>query len=406
MAASSDAAVWTRYVDVGGVRSELWGLDASTSGPPALQVVVVPGNPGTAAFFRPFMSRLHAALGGRARVLALSQAGHDGGHHHEGRVWSLAEQVAHKVAFLRGHVLGPGRPPAVLVGHSIGAYMALKAVAHVEGLAGAEPHHTEEQASPPTDPAAEREPILSAAGDKGIGPGASVSGVAAVEAFAVGGPGEAAPAPGSSGGAARVVKVVAVFPFLEANTGGNWRQRALSALAEWHQELGWAVGALASLLPSSLLAGCIRLTGAADAETAALVASRLGRTTVHNALYLASTEFRDLTQPWDWAVTAALGPRLHVMGCEADTWLSREQWEDMCQRLPGLQATWHPDLRHDFCTCPRQSAAAADHIADLLRPCMEPAAERAAHAAPGLAPAGCATTGGEGGGGTVLRSRI
>lgn len=42
------------------------------------------------------------------------------------QLWSLEEQIAHKVAFLREHVLLPGRPPVVLLGHSIGAYMMVK----------------------------------------------------------------------------------------------------------------------------------------------------------------------------------------------------------------------------------------------------------------------------------------
>ncbi len=48
------------------------------------------------------------------------------------QVWSLDEQISHKVAFLQEHVLLPGRPPVVLVAHSIGAYMAAKALRKLE----------------------------------------------------------------------------------------------------------------------------------------------------------------------------------------------------------------------------------------------------------------------------------
>ncbi len=46
---------------------------------------------------------------------------------------------------------------------------------------------------------------------------------------------------------------------------------------------------------------------------------------------------QDLSQPWDWALMSQLGSRLHVMGCEHDTWLSRQQYDVMCERVPGLQ---------------------------------------------------------------------
>ncbi len=63
----------------------------------------------------------------------------------------------------------------------------------------------------------------------------------------------------------------------------------------------------------------------------------LSRHSIRNNLYLAGHEFRDLSRPFDWGLLAPLGSRLHVMGCANDTWLSRQQYDDMCERLPGLQ---------------------------------------------------------------------
>ncbi len=158
-----------------------------------LQVLLIPGNPGSCEYFFPFLEHLHALLGGTAEVLALTHPGHVrvgadnsrvGVRHvrplhtlapHVGtrsgphfcacsscissvhtappptvntlqwwqlplyavlntptlmfpslQLWSLEEQIAHKVAFLKEHVLLPGRPPVVLIGHSIGAYMMVK----------------------------------------------------------------------------------------------------------------------------------------------------------------------------------------------------------------------------------------------------------------------------------------
>lgn len=53
---------------IGGYRTET--LEISADGPPALLCVVIPGNPGVAQFYETFVTRLHAALGGAAHVLA------------------------------------------------------------------------------------------------------------------------------------------------------------------------------------------------------------------------------------------------------------------------------------------------------------------------------------------------
>jgi hypothetical protein len=47
-------------------------------------------------------------------------------------VWCLDSQIQHKVAVLKEHVLTPGRPPAVILAHSIGSYIMLQAVKQLE----------------------------------------------------------------------------------------------------------------------------------------------------------------------------------------------------------------------------------------------------------------------------------
>jgi hypothetical protein len=51
----------------------------------ALQVLVVPGNPGNALFYQCFLKLLHAAFDGSADVLAVSHLGHhaDSPHNQE-----------------------------------------------------------------------------------------------------------------------------------------------------------------------------------------------------------------------------------------------------------------------------------------------------------------------------------
>ncbi len=91
------------------------------------------------------MQSLHELLSGRASVTAISQLGMDGhqltplgkvgakvqpahaSHHcqsltvlHSVQVFSLEDQITHKADFLREQLLGHGRPPVVVVSHSIG----------------------------------------------------------------------------------------------------------------------------------------------------------------------------------------------------------------------------------------------------------------------------------------------
>lgn len=44
-------------------------------------------------------------------------------------MWCLITQVDHKVQLLKQHVMAPGKPPAVILAHSIGSYMMLKVTA-------------------------------------------------------------------------------------------------------------------------------------------------------------------------------------------------------------------------------------------------------------------------------------
>ena len=99
----SSSTLWRRVVQVSGAATELLGLSATNgapglqalefqhrkpgtatdttllppSGPPKLQVLFIPGNPGSAQYYTMQLGMLHSSLGGDAEVLAVSHAGHD-----------------------------------------------------------------------------------------------------------------------------------------------------------------------------------------------------------------------------------------------------------------------------------------------------------------------------------------
>lgn len=74
------------------------------------------------------MQQLHSTFDGAADVLAVSHLGHDGDNLSRGSVWGLDDQVQHKVQLLR-QLMAPGRPPVVILAHSIGSYIMLQVCA-------------------------------------------------------------------------------------------------------------------------------------------------------------------------------------------------------------------------------------------------------------------------------------
>ena len=96
-----------------------------------LLVVVLPGNPGAALFYATFVEAVAAAgAGAGARVVCVGHASHHA-LTASPRALSLAQQVAHKLAFLEAALAAapPGRLRLALVGHSVGAWIALEAAA-------------------------------------------------------------------------------------------------------------------------------------------------------------------------------------------------------------------------------------------------------------------------------------
>ena len=81
-------------------------------------VLIVPGNPGVAQLYAPFIEHLAARGGGRFSVAVASHAGHDPGHRAPDGFYSLADQHAHHLAFLAQL---PAATTVHLFGHSIGA---------------------------------------------------------------------------------------------------------------------------------------------------------------------------------------------------------------------------------------------------------------------------------------------
>ncbi|GMJ03785.1 hypothetical protein like AT3G11620 [Hibiscus trionum] len=104
-----------RLCNVSGCMTEILEIRADQ---PSLHVVFVPGNPGAITFYKEFVESLFEFLGGIASV-----SGHTERNWDQGRLYSLQEQIDHKIEFIKVQNI---EAPLVLVGHSIGSYIVLE----------------------------------------------------------------------------------------------------------------------------------------------------------------------------------------------------------------------------------------------------------------------------------------
>jgi dienelactone hydrolase len=128
-----------QVVDIAGVRTELQVFEGGSgaTGAPRTIVVIFPGNPGAVDFYSTFASTLQKLSASAAAAQSSSSPSPEvavvtvGHASHSSRTatrtrFDLAQQVSHKASVV-AHLLSlePGAR-LVLVGHSVGAYMALE----------------------------------------------------------------------------------------------------------------------------------------------------------------------------------------------------------------------------------------------------------------------------------------
>ncbi|XP_073905354.1 lipid droplet-associated hydrolase isoform X3 [Castor canadensis] len=105
---------------------------------PKLLIVIIPGNPGFSPFYVPFAKALFSLTNRCFPVWTITHAGHalapedkkivptlkDPNAQEIKDIYGLHGQIEHKLAFLRTHV--PKEVKLLLIGHSIGSYIALQ----------------------------------------------------------------------------------------------------------------------------------------------------------------------------------------------------------------------------------------------------------------------------------------
>ncbi|KAL7198136.1 hypothetical protein ACSBR2_020622 [Camellia fascicularis] len=111
-----------RLCNVSGYTTNLLEIRAED---PSLHVLFIPGNPGVISFYTDFLENLYELLGGTASITAVGHISQTEKNWEHGRLFSLEEQIDHKIDFIK-HELQNSEVPIILVGHSIGSYISIE----------------------------------------------------------------------------------------------------------------------------------------------------------------------------------------------------------------------------------------------------------------------------------------
>ncbi|KAG9134649.1 hypothetical protein Leryth_000971 [Lithospermum erythrorhizon] len=111
-----------RLCNVAGYKADLLEMHAKD---PKFHVVFIPGNPGVISFYTDFLESLYELLGGSASITAIGNIGQTEKDWEKGKLFSLQDQIDHKVNFIE-HEIEDVASPILLVGHSIGAHIAME----------------------------------------------------------------------------------------------------------------------------------------------------------------------------------------------------------------------------------------------------------------------------------------
>ncbi|TKY61939.1 Lipid droplet-associated hydrolase [Spatholobus suberectus] len=111
-----------RLCHVSSYTSEILEIRADA---PTLHVLFVPGNPGVILFYKDFVEFLYELLEGTVSVTAIGHVSHSRKNLEHGRMFSLQEQIDHKIDFIREELQNI-EIPILLIGHSIGSYISIE----------------------------------------------------------------------------------------------------------------------------------------------------------------------------------------------------------------------------------------------------------------------------------------
>ncbi|XP_065857479.1 uncharacterized protein [Euphorbia lathyris] len=269
---------------------------------PKFHILFIPGNPGFISFYKDFLESLYDLLEGVASITAIAHISHSRKDWEDGRLFSLQEQIDHKVDFIT-HELQKTEVPIVLVGHSIGAYIAIE--------------------------------ILRRFRDK-------------------------------------VIYCIALYPFLTLNPKSTWQPiiEKISASSILSTGLSFFVGLLGMLPKWALRPIVLKFLGKSCSASAVEVAcSQLPKYYVsRNVLFMAMTEFRELSAPPDWTFLKENKDKITFLFGSDDHWGPLQLLEEISKQVPDIALSIEREGHtHNFSCTDAGSVWVARHVASLLK---------------------------------------
>ncbi|KAL6613787.1 hypothetical protein ACP70R_036057 [Stipagrostis hirtigluma subsp. patula] len=298
---------------------------------PSLHVVLIPGNPGIVAFYKDFVEALYENLGGQASITAIGHISHSQKDAECGRLFSLREQIDHKVDFIEKELLHSEESIVLM-----NVYKIQKTDAFESFLNITLPDYLTEHINFRAD-------IV----------GHSIGAYIGLEIFK------------------RLPNKVTVPIF-------NIEQEFCKAIGNCiyckkSSLLSKGVSSFASFIGSlqySVTRGIVRrFLGPSWSVTAIDAACRhlLRYHTMRNVLFMAKTEFQKLTEEPDWTFIRAKQDEIALLFGVGDHWGPISHLEEVSKRAPRVALSVETEGHtHGYCCTEAGSFWVADYVANLI----------------------------------------
>lgn len=297
-------AIYKQYIPIGKDKqiTEIIGIHAQ-SDRVELQIVIIPGNPGSGLFYIPFIKILSELMNNRADIIVVSHLAHDAISPHKEQLFSLEDQIEHKVDVFKDIVFLENRPPVVIICHSIGSYMIMKALSKLQEMS-----------------------------DKSF---------------------------------VEIKKIFAMFPFFEADFS-ILRVKKINFISSLYKHIGM-VGDIVTSLPICLQRKIFKYASKdqLDPYTIEICCNILSQYTLRQYLYLTSCYV--CKKPFDWNILSCIPPKmLTIFACPNDTWFPNSVIKHINTSFPEINIEQHETQIHAFIVSRKQYMHAANIISDVL----------------------------------------
>uniref|UniRef100_A0A0D9VAI5 Serine aminopeptidase S33 domain-containing protein n=1 Tax=Leersia perrieri TaxID=77586 RepID=A0A0D9VAI5_9ORYZ len=293
---------------------------------PSVHVLLIPGNPGIVAFYKDFVEELYDNLGGQASITAIGHISHGKTDAERGRLFSLHEQIDHKVDFIEQEFQHSEQSLILLfaliisfflskAGHSIGAYICLEIFKRLQNkvkfCVGLYPFLTLDKNS--------------------------------MKQSAIG-----------------YIASLLIWVFSTEHVRSSLLSKGVSSFVSF-------IGSLRASVTRSIVR---RLLGPSWSVTAveATCSHLLRYHTMRNVLFMAMTEFTKLSEEPDWNFISAKQDQIAFLFGMDDHWGPLAHLEEISKHAPGVALSVETEGHtHGYCCTEAGSFWVADYVTGLIK---------------------------------------